>query len=125
MTGSRSSSTRLTDGRGELDFTRTAEIVQRLLASYTERDYPYMFVHVDISFEYLRGFADYVKASGDEAFLKEQWPGIQAAYRYCQSILDSSTGLPQIPAGREGAEAFFASMGFATSMIAMERPRLK
>ncbi|HEX4551902.1 GNAT family N-acetyltransferase [Pseudomonas sp.] len=28
-------------------------------------------------------------------------------------------------AGREGAEAFFASMGFATSMIAMERPRLK
>lgn len=28
-------------------------------------------------------------------------------------------------AGREGAEAFFASLGFATSVIAMERPRLK
>jgi len=28
-------------------------------------------------------------------------------------------------AGREGAEAFFASLGFQTSVIAMERPRLK
>lgn len=28
-------------------------------------------------------------------------------------------------AGREGAEAFFASLGFETSMIAMERLRLK
>ena len=28
-------------------------------------------------------------------------------------------------AGREGAGAFFASLGFETSVIAMERPRLK
>ncbi|WP_064120516.1 GNAT family N-acetyltransferase [Pseudomonas fluorescens] len=28
-------------------------------------------------------------------------------------------------AGREGAEAFFASLGFEMSVIAMERPRLK
>lgn len=28
-------------------------------------------------------------------------------------------------AGREGAESFFASLGFETSQIAMERPRLK
>lgn len=28
-------------------------------------------------------------------------------------------------AGREGAEAFFASLGFEASVIAMERPRLK
>ena len=28
-------------------------------------------------------------------------------------------------AGREGAEAFFASLGFETSVIAMELPRLK
>ena len=28
-------------------------------------------------------------------------------------------------AGREGADAFFASLGFHSSLIAMERPRLK
>jgi len=28
-------------------------------------------------------------------------------------------------AGREGADAFFASLGFHSSVIAMERPRLK
>lgn len=79
------------------------EISQGVDIEDWKREYPFMFVHVDITFEYLRGFADYIKASGDEAFLEEQWSGIRAAYRYCQSILDPSTGLPQIPAGREGA----------------------
>jgi glycogen debranching enzyme len=79
------------------------EISQGVDIETWKRDYPYMFVHVDITFQYLRGFADYMKASGDETFLKEQWPGIQAAYKYCESVLDPSTGLPQIPAGREGA----------------------
>lgn len=79
------------------------EISQGLNIDDWKRGYPYMFVHVDITFQYLRGFADYVKASGDEAFLKQQWPGIRAAYKYCESLLDPSTGLPQIPAGREGA----------------------
>lgn len=79
------------------------EISQGVDIQDWKREYPYMFVHVDITFAYLRGFADYVRASGDQAFLKEQWPGIQAAYKYCESVLDSSTGLPQIPPGREGA----------------------
>lgn len=79
------------------------EISQGVDIEDWKREYPYMFVHVDITYQYLRGFADYVKASGDEAFLKEQWPGIQAAYKYCASILDPSTGLPRIPEGREGA----------------------
>lgn len=79
------------------------EISQGVDIDDWKRHYPYMFVHVDITFDYLRDFADYVKTSGDEVFLKEQWPGLQAAYRYCQSILDPSTGLPQIPAGQEGA----------------------
>jgi len=79
------------------------EISQGVDIEDWKREYPYMFVHVDITFQYLRGFADYVKASGDEAFLIEQWPGIHAAYEYCESIVDPSTGLPQIPSGREGA----------------------
>ena len=79
------------------------EIAQSVDIEDWKRDYPYMFVHVDITFEYLRGFADFVKASGDEPFLKQQWPGIQAAYRYCESLLDPATGLPRIPVGTEGA----------------------
>lgn len=79
------------------------EISQGVDIEDWKREYPYMFVHVDITFQYLSGFADYVKASGDNAFLEEQWPGIQAAYKYCESLLDPSKGLPQIPAGREGA----------------------
>lgn len=79
------------------------EISQGVDIEDWKRHYPYMFVHVDITFDYLSGFADYVKASGDEAFMKEQWPGIEAAYRYCESIVDPATGLPQIPVGHEGA----------------------
>ena len=60
------------------------EISQGVDIEDWKRNYTYMFVHVDITFEYLSGFADYVKASGDDAFLQEQWPGIQAAYRYCE-----------------------------------------
>lgn len=79
------------------------EISQGVDIENWKRDYPYMFVHVDITFEYLRVVADYVKTSGDEDFLKKQWPSIQAAYRYCESLVDPSTNLPRIPAGREGA----------------------
>ncbi len=35
--------------------------------------YPYMFVHVDISFQYLNTVAEYVAASGDKKFLQDHW----------------------------------------------------
>jgi glycogen debranching enzyme len=79
------------------------EISQGVDIDDWKRKYPYMFVHVDITFEYLRGFANYLTASGDEAFMKKQWPSIQTAYRYCESLLDPATGLPRIPPGREAA----------------------
>ncbi len=66
--------------------------------------YPYMFVHVDISFQYLNAMANYVSVSGDRKFLREQWPSIQAAYRYCQSLVDPRDGLPRIPANKEGGD---------------------
>ena len=97
------------------------EISQGVDIEDWRRKYPYMFVHVDITFEYLRGFADYLKASGDESFLKEQWPSIQMAYRYCQSVLDPSTGLPQIPAGNEGTneqDSMRDDIGLSSSWVA-------
>jgi glycogen debranching enzyme len=66
--------------------------------------YPYMFVHVDISFQYLKTVADYVAASGDRGFLQDHWQSVQAAYHYCQSLIDPKDGLPHIPPGKEGGD---------------------
>ncbi len=63
--------------------------------------YPYMFVHVDISFQYLAVVADYVRTSGDTGFARAGWPGLAAAWRYCTALVDAS-GLPHIPAGKSG-----------------------
>ena len=63
-----------------------------------------MFVHVDISFQYLNTVAEYVAASGDKKFLQDHWSSVQAAYRYCQSLIDPADGLPHIPAGKEGGD---------------------
>jgi glycogen debranching enzyme len=64
--------------------------------------YPYMFVHVDISFDYLAVVAHYIAVTGDAAFAREHWPSIAAAYRYCQSLIPPQDHLPHIPAGKEG-----------------------
>lgn len=65
--------------------------------------YPYMFVHVDITFQYLSTLREYVSVTGDETFLKAHWTSVQAAYQYCHSLVDSSDGLPHIPVNKEGA----------------------
>ena len=64
--------------------------------------YPYMFVHVDISFDYLAVVARYVSATGDTAFANNHWTSIAAAYSYCRSIIRPSDDLPHIPVGKEG-----------------------
>ncbi|MHB1935489.1 MAG: amylo-alpha-1,6-glucosidase [Acidobacteriaceae bacterium] len=66
--------------------------------------YPYMFVHVDISFQYLNTVAEYVAASGDKSFLRDHWQSVQAAYHYCESLIDPNDGLPRIPQGKEGGD---------------------
>lgn len=67
-----------------------------------ERRYPYMFVHVDITLQYLSTLAHFVETTGDRAFLLQHWAGVAAAYRYARSLLDPATGLPAIPAGKQG-----------------------
>jgi glycogen debranching enzyme len=64
--------------------------------------YPYMFVHVDITFQFLGVVARYVEASGDIDFAREHWSAIEAAFRYCQSLVDPATRLPRIPPDKEG-----------------------
>jgi glycogen debranching enzyme len=65
--------------------------------------YPYMFVHVDITFQFLGVVARYVEASGDIDFAREHWSAIEAAFRYCQSLVDPATRLPRVPSDKEGS----------------------
>lgn len=67
-----------------------------------EKRYQYMYVHVDITHQYLSTLADYVAVTGDVKYLADNWAGVEAAWRYCLSLIDPSTGLPKIPAGKEG-----------------------
>ncbi|MDQ6646227.1 MAG: hypothetical protein M3Y93_03200 [Pseudomonadota bacterium] len=64
------------------------------------KDYPNMYVHVDITFDFLDVLADYDRATGDHAFLARHWPATLMAYRYCLSLLDSHDGLPRVPADK-------------------------
>ena len=61
------------------------------------KDYPYMYVHVDITFDFLTELAEYDRISGDQAFLAQHWPATLKAYQYCLSTLDKSDGLPRVP----------------------------
>jgi glycogen debranching enzyme len=65
--------------------------------------YPYMYVHVDITFDFLSTLADYARTTGDTEFLREHWSAIASAFAYCRALIDPATALPSIPAGKEGA----------------------
>ena len=69
-----------------------------------EHAYPYMFVHVDVSFDFLNTFRDYVETTGDSAFAKQHWASIRAAYDYCRSTIPPGRTLPEIPAGQQGRD---------------------
>lgn len=67
------------------------------------RQYPYMFVHVELSHDFLAMMAEYYAITGDLQFVKKHWDALQAAYRYCQTLLDPKDGLPRIPSGKQGS----------------------
>jgi glycogen debranching enzyme len=71
-------------------------------ASLDWNKYPYMFVHVELTFDFLNTIENYVSVTGDTDFAKAHWQSIQSAYEYCRSLLDPKDGLPRIPAGKEG-----------------------
>jgi glycogen debranching enzyme len=66
--------------------------------------YPYMYVHVDVTFQFLSTLARYVETTGDAQFVRDHWSAIAAAYDYCQSVIDPATALPRIPPNKEGGD---------------------
>jgi glycogen debranching enzyme len=82
--------------------------------------YPYFYAHVDTTLQFLSFVDRYVEQSGDIEFLKQNWPAIQAAYRYASSLINSKTGLPQIPADKEGGNEqskLIDDLGLSTAWI--------
>jgi glycogen debranching enzyme len=82
--------------------------------------FPYMFVHVDITFQFLAALDHYIVASGDVAFATGHWEAIEAAYRYCRSTIDPASGLPRIPAGKSGGDEqdrISDDLGLSTSWV--------
>jgi glycogen debranching enzyme len=82
--------------------------------------YPYMFVHVDITFQYLIAVERYVSASGDTQFLQQNWHGLEAAFHYCASLLSAVDGLPRIPSSKEGGneqDRMTDDLGLSTSWV--------
>lgn len=83
--------------------------------------YPYMYVHVDITFAFLSTLANYYDATGDLHFLRSHWDQVAAAYRYCRATVNSATALPQIPLGKEGGneqERMREDVGLSAAWIA-------
>jgi len=68
------------------------------------RAYPYMFVHVDVTFDFLDTIRDYIETTGDIGFAKQHWASISAAYDYCRSTVPPGHALPEIPAGQQGRD---------------------
>jgi glycogen debranching enzyme len=66
------------------------------------QEYPYMYVHVGLTADFLAAAAAYYRTSGDVGFVRKHWTALQQAYRYSHSLLNSR-GLPEIPADKQGA----------------------
>jgi glycogen debranching enzyme len=64
--------------------------------------YPYMYLHTDLTFDFLNTVAEYFSITGDHDFVSSHWTAIQAAHQYCRSLLDPNDGLPRIPSGHRG-----------------------
>ena len=64
--------------------------------------YPYMFGHVNLTFEFLETVGSYFAQTGDLDFLKTHWAAIQSAFDYCHSLIDPKDGLPKIPRDKQG-----------------------
>lgn len=66
--------------------------------------YPYLFAHVDLTFQFLSTLENYYAATGDLEFLNSHWPAIAKAFHFCESTIDARTQLPRIPAGEMGPD---------------------
>jgi len=76
------------DGKIPHEIAQTASLVDWF------KNYPYGFASADATPLFIIAAEDYVRASGDAAFAKENWKSLWKAYQFLKSTYDES-GLPK------------------------------
>ncbi|HSA96768.1 MAG TPA: GH116 family glycosyl hydrolase [Acidobacteriota bacterium] len=79
-------------------------------------DYPYGYIHGDTSPYYVIAVEDYVRWSGDLAFLRESWPSIVKAYDWSLATDADGDGLMDNGKAGLGALEFGALTGIQTDI---------
>jgi hypothetical protein len=74
-------------------------------------DYRYGYNHADTSPWYLVAMGDYVRTSGDTAFLRESWRSVKQAYAWCLSKDSDGDGLMDLKGAGLGALEFGKLVG--------------
>ena len=85
--------------------------------------YPYEYLHPDVSMDYLATAAQVWRTRADRAWLAGAWPSFQSAYRYIMSLRDPA-GIPLIPAGTRGQNEQLVlrdELSMSLSMLAAEQ----
>ncbi len=74
-------------------------------------DYHYGYNHADTSPWYIVAMADYVRMSGDVAFLRQSWSSVKQAYAWCLSKDSDGDGLMDLKGAGLGALEFGKLVG--------------
>jgi len=79
-------------------------------------DYPYGYIHGDTTPYYITAMHDYMKLSGDTAFIEESRPSLMKAYQWCLSTDKNKDGLMDNSAAGLGALEYGALTGIETDI---------
>ncbi len=80
------------------------------------KDYPYGYIHADTTPYYIVAVGDYVRKSGDAAFLKESWSSLLKAFDYCLGTDANGDGLMDNSKAGLGALEFGSLTGIETDI---------
>ncbi len=79
-------------------------------------DYHYGYIHADTTPYYIVAMHDYLRMSGDEAFIKESWDSLKRAYEWCLSTDANGDGLMDNRKAGLGALEYGALTGIETDV---------
>ncbi|MBM3311901.1 MAG: hypothetical protein FJY80_10375 [Candidatus Aminicenantes bacterium] len=80
------------------------------------KSYPYAYIHGDTTPFYIVACQDYLRMSGDVAFIREGWPSVEKAFAWCLTTDGDGDGLMDNRKAGLGALEFGALTGIQTDI---------